>query len=175
MRIQGVFRAIFGIIGALGLLFQTLAQTPVSPTPQGVDIPQTAPAYVTIGRYDSNTLGRLAQPALAQPAPNSEFGIPGSWPTYTEQLVPGAGVELVESHCSICHSVTYIPMQPPLSEAKWEETVQKMLNTFGAKQFIPESAIQPILAYLKTHYAPRGQGSQGKEGIAPEAPSRPSG
>jgi len=44
----------------------------------------------------------------------------------------------VQSFCGICHSTTYITMQPPLTSATWEAVVNKMVarsahdpRTFG--------------------------------------------
>lgn len=58
----------------------------------------------------------------------------------------------MQSFCGICHSTTYITMQPPLPGATWEHLVDKMIGTFGAP--IPEPAARAILAYLKSHYTP---------------------
>jgi len=91
-----------------------------------------------------------------QPAPrNDDAGAVyavGAWPTYTPPLVDGDGKALVQSFCGICHSTTYITMQPPLPGATWEHLVDKMIGTFGAP--IPEPAAQAIIAYLKSHYTP---------------------
>ena len=70
----------------------------------------------------------------------------------TPPLADGEGRELVQSFCGICHSTTYITMQPPLPGATWERLVNKMIGTFGAP--IAEPSAQAILAYLKSHYTP---------------------
>ena len=86
-----------------------------------------------------------------QPAPHNDdagavYAV-GPWPTYTPPLADGEGRELVQSFCGICHSTTYITMQPPLTSAAWEAEVNKMIGTFGAP--IPEPSAQAISAYLK--------------------------
>ena len=109
------------------------------------------PGLVQEGNYDSGNLGMQMQPA----PPNADAGavyVVGPWPTYTPPLADGEGRELVQSFCGICHSTTYITMQPPLPSATWEAEVNKMIGTFGAP--IPEPSAQAILAYLKSHYTP---------------------
>jgi hypothetical protein len=56
------------------------------------------------------------------------------------------------SFCGICHSTTYITMQPPLSGATWEAEVNKMIRVFGAP--IPDALAPQIIAYLKADYTP---------------------
>ena len=34
--------------------------------------------------------------------------------------------------CVACHSARYVTMQPPFSRHQWEETVRKMMNSYGA-------------------------------------------
>jgi cytochrome c5 len=91
-----------------------------------------------------------------QPAPrNDDAGAVyavGAWPTYTPPLADGDGKALVQSFCAICHSTTYITMQPPLPAPTWDRLVHKMIDTFGAP--VPEAAAQEIIAYLKRHYTP---------------------
>jgi cytochrome c5 len=62
-------------------------------------------------------------------------------------LPKGAGVELVEAHCSACHSLDYLTTQPRgKGEAFWAHNVAKMIDTHGAE--IPESDVKVIVAYL---------------------------
>ena len=110
-----------------------------------------APGLVQEGNYDSGNLGMQMQPAPRTDDAGAVYAV-GPWPTYTPALSAGEGRELVQSFCGICHSTTYITMQPPLPGATWERLVQKMIGTFGAP--IPESSAQAIIAYLKSHYTP---------------------
>jgi len=91
-----------------------------------------------------------------QPAPRRDDAGPvyavGPWPNYTLPLADGQGRDVTQSFCGICHSPTYITMQPPLPSATWESEVNKMIRVFGAP--IPEAAAQQIIAYLKAHYTP---------------------
>ncbi|TFU17751.1 cytochrome c [Thermus tengchongensis] len=106
---------------------------------------------VVLGNYAQGTLGNVLQPAPVQESGGSTYRV-GAWPLYTPDLPDGPGKDLVLSYCQVCHSVTYIPMQPPLPAATWEAEVNKMIKTFGAQ--IPEDAAKQIVAYLQAHFTP---------------------
>jgi hypothetical protein len=110
-----------------------------------------APGLVEEGNYDPHNLGMQLQPAPRVDDPGSVYAV-GPWPTYTPSLAEGEGRELVQSFCAICHSTTYITMQPPLPGATWDMLVHKMIDTFGAP--IPQSTAAAIIAYLTSHYTP---------------------
>jgi len=109
------------------------------------------PGLVQEGNYGAGNLGMQMQPAPRRDDAGAVYAV-GPWPTYTPPLADGEGRELVQSFCGICHSTTYITMQPPLPGATWERLVDKMIGTFGAP--VPEPAAQAIIAYLKSHYTP---------------------
>jgi len=109
------------------------------------------PGLVQEGDYAPGNLGMQMQPAPRNDDAGPVYAV-GAWPTYTPPLAEGEGRELVQSFCGICHSTTYITMQPPLPSATWEVVVKKMIGTFGAP--IPEPSAQAIIAYLKSHYTP---------------------
>jgi hypothetical protein len=109
------------------------------------------PGLVQEGNYAPGNLGMQTQAAPRNDDAGAVYAV-GPWPTYTPPLADGEGRELVQSFCGICHSTTYITMQPPLPNATWEVVVNKMIGTFGAP--IPASSAQAILAYLKSHYTP---------------------
>ena len=109
------------------------------------------PGLVEEGAYDAGNLGMSMQRAPRNDDAGAVYAV-GAWPTYTPPLADGVGKALVQSFCGICHSTTYITMQPPLPSASWEHLVDKMIRTFGAP--IPRPAAQAISAYLKTHYTP---------------------
>jgi mono/diheme cytochrome c family protein len=67
-------------------------------------------------------------------------------PRYQPNLPPGAGREAFATGCLSCHTTRYITSQPPLTAAKWEESVRKMIKTYGAP--IAEDQVQPIVQYL---------------------------
>lgn len=59
---------------------------------------------------------------------------------------PGAGSEIANSYCIICHSAEYVYMQPPHPPEQWMEIVKKMKTTFGCP--IPDEQISPLVDYL---------------------------
>lgn len=66
-------------------------------------------------------------------------------------LKDGAGKDLVEVNCSVCHSLDYIPMNSPfLDRPKWEATVKKMIGPYGAP--IDEKDVPAIVEYLANNY-----------------------
>src|SRR3954468_1094967 len=67
-------------------------------------------------------------------------------PRYQANLPPGPGREAFAVNCLSCHSSRYITMQPPMTAAKWEENVRKMMKTYAAP--IAEEQVQPIVQYL---------------------------
>jgi cytochrome c5 len=67
------------------------------------------------------------------------------------RLKEGAGKELVESNCAVCHSLDYIQMNSPFLDKKgWEATLSKMMNAMGAP--IPKEDVPMIVEYLNQHY-----------------------
>jgi hypothetical protein len=67
------------------------------------------------------------------------------------KLKPGPGLDKVETYCSACHSLDYIPMNSPfLSPEKWDAEVTKMIKTFGAP--IDPADAKTIGAYLGANY-----------------------
>ena len=69
-------------------------------------------------------------------------------PKYQANLPEAPGREVFATACLSCHSTRYITMQPKLSAAKWEESVQKMIKTYGAA--VAENQVGPIVQYLMT-------------------------
>jgi len=67
------------------------------------------------------------------------------------QLKAGAGLDKVQSNCSGCHSLDYVPMNSPfLNAAGWDAEVAKMINAFGAP--IDQADAKIIADYLKKNY-----------------------
>src|SRR6266550_487552 len=88
-------------------------------------------------------------PALAANLPAGSIDRPVhaiELPHYLPYLPPGPDRELFASRCLSCHSTRYITMQPPLSAAKWEENVKKMIKTYAAP--IREDEAPRLAAYL---------------------------
>jgi len=67
------------------------------------------------------------------------------------RLKDGAGKDVVETNCSVCHSLDYIPMNSPfLDRPKWDAAIKKMTGPLGAT--ISDSDAQQILDYLAKNY-----------------------
>ncbi len=67
-------------------------------------------------------------------------------PKYQPYLPPGPGRELFATSCLSCHATRYITMQPVMTQGKWEESVRKMIKTYGAP--ISEELVPEIAQYL---------------------------
>jgi mono/diheme cytochrome c family protein len=81
--------------------------------------------------------GLLAMPALADEAQIA--------------LKDGAGRELVEGNCSMCHSLDYIQMNSVFLDRKgWEGSVTKMVKVMGAP--ISNADAAAIVDYLARNY-----------------------
>jgi mono/diheme cytochrome c family protein len=66
-------------------------------------------------------------------------------------LKEGAGKELVEANCIMCHSLDYIPMNSVFLDRKgWEGSVNKMVKVMGAP--ISEQDTAAIVDYLARNY-----------------------
>jgi len=67
------------------------------------------------------------------------------------KLKPGAGVEVVQRDCAVCHSTDYIQLNSPFADHKmWEAEVTKMINAFGAQ--VRSEDIAVIVDYLTRNY-----------------------
>ena len=72
-------------------------------------------------------------------------------PPETATLKAGAGADLANKQCLVCHSGDYITTQPrdkPL--AFWKAEVTKMKKVYGAP--IPDDQIDQIAQYLAENY-----------------------
>ena len=58
----------------------------------------------------------------------------------------GPGMEEFIAHCQSCHTARYVFMQPKLSRAAWEKTVDKMIKVYGAE--IDSATSVKIIDYL---------------------------
>jgi mono/diheme cytochrome c family protein len=70
-------------------------------------------------------------------------------------LKEGQGRDLVAANCQICHSLDYIQINSPfLDRKKWEATVTKMIERYGAP--IQAENVPAIVSYLSTNYVSQG-------------------
>jgi hypothetical protein len=76
-----------------------------------------------------------------------------AWPAAAQRapLAPGAGKDVVETACGLCHSLSYIPMNSRfMAPGVWKAEVTKMRTAFGAP--IDDDAADAIVAYLVANY-----------------------
>ena len=98
----------------------------------------------------------LAALLLAMPAPSSfsqQSGALSDQSTGESQVVlkEGAGRQLVEANCVMCHSLDYIPMNSVFLDRKgWEGSVTKMVKVMGAP--LSEQDAAAIVDYLARNY-----------------------
>jgi len=78
--------------------------------------------------------------AIAATAPNLK--------EVTTKLPQAPGYQTYISNCTICHSASYVQMQPELPQKTWAAIVTKMQKIFGAP--VSDSSAQVIIQYLAT-------------------------
>src|SRR2546426_3369706 len=83
------------------------ARTGLDGAESGAEAPRPRPGSA----YDAGNLGMEMQPAPRNDDASAVYAV-AAWPTYTPPLADGDGKALVQSFCGICHSTTYITMQP---------------------------------------------------------------
>jgi hypothetical protein len=74
-----------------------------------------------------------------------------------QDIVPkeGQGRDLIAANGQICHSLDYIQINSPfLDQKKWEATVEKMIERYGAP--IQAENVPAIVSYLSTNYVSQG-------------------
>jgi len=89
-------------------------------------------------------------------------------PRYQANLPDAPGREAFATACLTCHSSRYITTQPPMTAAKWEESVKKMIATYHAP--IAEDQIPLIVQYI---VAARENGPRGATWDTPIAVPAP--
>lgn len=94
----------------------------------------------------------LAADVAVEPVRNAFAGDRLELPKDEPALKAGAGVELVRSACSSCHSMDYVITQPPLNRAQWTASVEKMKARFGAP--LSTNEIPALVSYLEANYSP---------------------
>ncbi len=94
----------------------------------------------------------LAADVAVEPVRNPFAGDRLELPKEEPALKAGAGVELVRSACSSCHSMDYVITQPPLNRAQWTASVEKMKARFGAP--LSTNEIPALVSYLEANYSP---------------------
>jgi len=68
------------------------------------------------------------------------------------KLTSGAGSELAEKKCALCHSTDYIVRQPRGDLKRWQGVVTKMIKVYAAP--IDDQEARTIADYLASAYGP---------------------
>ena len=78
---------------------------------------------------------------------------PPPWPVVKVELPvsnayfpAGAGADVANAQCMICHSAGMVLRQPPLTQKEWVAEINKMRNAFGSP--IPADQIESLATYL---------------------------
>ncbi len=67
------------------------------------------------------------------------------------RLQEAEGRTRAEAHCSMCHSLDYIPLNAGILDRKgWEASVNKMIKVMGAP--IPAGEVPALVDYLTRNY-----------------------
>jgi len=98
---------------------------------------------------------RATSAAIGLAVATSAFALRIELPAETGTFKPGAGSELAQQQCVICHSADYVVIQPPGKPlAFWKAEVEKMKKVYGAQ--IPDDQVEPIAQYLARAYGDGG-------------------
>jgi hypothetical protein len=88
---------------------------------------------------------------LAMVLLTASFALPAVAQEKTIELKNAFGRDKVESNCSGCHSLDYIPMNSPFpNAATWNAEITKMIRAFGA--LISDDDAKAIADYLAKNY-----------------------
>jgi mono/diheme cytochrome c family protein len=102
-------------------------------------------AIVSIG----NASAALADPAPKRLAPSTlNHTVSATLPDSQHVFPPGAGADIANSQCMICHSAGMVTRQPPLSFGVWKSEINKMRTAYGAP--MPEDQVDALAKYLTT-------------------------
>ncbi len=122
--------AFFGLLAASAGCDRSTPSTAPTPAIDSTDFATQDQNRVATGMESiappENTLGVLLQPIPKLPEEGSVYSV-GEFPLHSIPLLPGPedDLHLVQTHCSVCHSTSYISAQPPLSRAAWEAEVKR--------------------------------------------------
>lgn len=92
--------------------------------------------------------------ALAEPSPKAlspailNRTVTATLPDSQHIFPPGAGAEIANSQCMICHSAGMVTRQPALSISVWKSEIIKMRTAYGAP--MPEEQVDALAKYLAT-------------------------
>jgi len=97
--------------------------------------------------------GRVAYAVDASPSTVTAAGVTlrsvnVDLPSSDRVFPGGAEAEAINSNCVACHSPAMVLNQPPLSQAAWQEEINKMRAQYKAP--VSAEAVPAIVSYLGT-------------------------
>jgi mono/diheme cytochrome c family protein len=89
----------------------------------------------------------FAEPAQKAPSAASlNRTVSVAFPDSEQVFPPGAGAEIANSQCMICHSAGMVTRQPPLRIGEWKAEINKMRTAYGAP--LPAEQVEELATYL---------------------------
>jgi mono/diheme cytochrome c family protein len=116
----------------------------------------TSAAASTAAALIVASVGTWCCAASAAPPPDNGTQVrPQRWavvkvdlPVSNASFPPGAGADVANSQCLICHSAGMVLHQPPLTQNEWVGEINKMRNAFGA--LLPADQVEALAKYLQS-------------------------
>lgn len=100
----------------------------------------TGAALATLAWWSSRGLGAVKPPFKLPARLAVEF------PVSKAVFPPGAGVDLANAFCLMCHSADMVERQPPLTRTEWTTEIVKMQHVYGAP--VADEQIPLLAAYF---------------------------
>jgi mono/diheme cytochrome c family protein len=102
------------------------------------------------------TVGTWCCTANAAPPPDKGTELrPQRWtvvkvelPVSNASFPAGAGADVANAQCLICHSAGMVLRQPPLTQKEWLGEINKMRSAFGAP--LPADQVDSLAKYLQS-------------------------
>lgn len=86
------------------------------------------------------------QQKAAKAAGSESTGVSVQLPAGTGLFPAGAGADMANAQCLMCHSADMVLYQPARTKDEWKATINKMRTAYGAP--ISADQIDPLAAYL---------------------------
>lgn len=103
----------------------------------------TATAFTLLLVYSSLT-NAAVEPVKPEPLElhSQKIELPDDDNTFAD----GAGADIANSYCAICHSAGMVMAQPAFDKAHWKKIVNKMQKEFGCP--VPDENVDELTDYL---------------------------
>jgi mono/diheme cytochrome c family protein len=105
-------------------------------------IPVVAGGFAAHAWLPADSFNWQRGPARTVAFPVEEVVLPVS----SARFPAGAGSDIANAQCLICHSVGMVTRQPPLTREQWAAISNKMRTAYGAP--LPADQVDALAAYL---------------------------